>query len=139
MVKKVHTPWQPSKPRTLIPTSAPRFALCYGPRAQTVSREVSTYFFIEFHDNTRGIKFLYQNFSCNRLKLKNKTQVIPGQKKMCGNFLKPFDRSNETSNRYSFFSTLLIFLEAQTGFNDNGRKNVVFLNIFKSRKIVVQS
>ena len=59
------------------------YALCYGPRAQTVSREVSTYFFIEFHDNTRGIKFLYQNFSCNRLKLKNKTQVIPGHKKKC--------------------------------------------------------
>ena len=68
-------------PRTLVPASAPRFALCYGPRAETVSREVSTYFFIEFHDNTRGIKILYQNFSCNRLKLKNKTQVIPGHKK----------------------------------------------------------
>jgi len=26
-----------------------------------VFREVSTYFFIEYHDTTHGIKFLYQN------------------------------------------------------------------------------
>ena len=51
-----------------------------------VFREVSTYFFIEYHDTTHGIKFLYQNIRETTKNL-NKNQLYQVTKKKNARYL----------------------------------------------------
>ena len=86
-----------------------RSGLRSGPRAPPVSREVSTYFFIEYHETTHGIKFLCQKFLWNRQKVQKKS-MKPGhkKKKMRGFYLKPLFRKYDSVLIYCIFVQVLI-------------------------------